>query len=229
MTAMVWNGVLIVIAGLLSLLSAGTYCVAQQSEVVETECLSPLGNKDAGKTETALGDLAADAVRYLLRTDVAFVAASELRPKDPPIPAGKIKLSDIRHLISYPDDPLAILELTGKELKQVLERSVSIYPQPNLAFLQVSGLKFAFDPKHPAGERVNYIAVNGSPVREDAAYTVAVTNSMANGALGYWKIWSEKHVRSRISDTSIVKALEAFFKANSRIDYSKLDRITPTQ
>ncbi|MDH7602265.1 MAG: 5'-nucleotidase [Armatimonadota bacterium] len=200
---------------------------AQQPEAAETESLSALGNKDPGKMETALGDLAADAIRYLLRTDVAFVAASELRPKDPPIPPGKIKISDIRPLITYPDDPLAVLELTGKELKQALEKSVSIYPQPNLAFLQVSGLKFTFDPKRSSGNRVVGILLNGAPVQEDAVYTVAVTNSMANGALGYWKVWSERHVKSRASDASIVKALEVFFKANPKIDYSELDRIKP--
>jgi len=211
---------------LLILLAAGT---AGLADAVQTESASPLGNKDVAKVETAVGDLATDAVRRLLRTDFAFCAASELKPKDPPIPAGKVSSSDIEPLISYPDDPLAILELTGKAIKLALERSVSIQPQPNLGFLQVSGLQFAFDPKKPSGERVTSIKVGGSPINENATYTVAVTNSMANGALGYWKVWGQDRVKDRRPTATIVKAVEAHLKANSKIDYSTLDRISPAK
>lgn len=221
--------IIIASATVVCLASWVTCCKAQQSDLPEVECASPLGNKDVGKTETAIGDLTADAIRYVLRTDVAFIAASEIKPKDPPIPAGKVTLNDIRPLISYPDDPLAVLELTGSAIKEALERAVSIYPLPNLAFLQVSGIQFVFDPKRPSGGRIVSVTIAGAPLKVDATYTVAVTNSMANGALGYWKIWKEKDVKARRPDTSIVKALEAFFKANPRIDYSKLDRIKPTQ
>lgn len=210
------------------LIAIGAFLAAQVSaaEPVQTESASPLGNKDAGKSETAIGDMIADAVRSFLRTDIAFIAASEIKPKDPPIPAGKVATTDIQPLISYPDDPLAILELTGNSIKQALERAVSIYPQPNLAFLQVAGLKFTFDPRKPSGQRILSVSVGGLPLDVNATYTVGVTNSMANGALGYWKVWGESNIRQRLPETSIIKAVEAFFRANPKIDYSKLDRIT---
>ncbi len=199
---------------------------AAPSEPVHTESASPLGNKDAAKVETAIGDLAADAVRNLVRTSIAFIAAGELKPKDPPLPAGKVRSSDIELLISYPNDSLAVLELTGKVVKQALERSVSIEPQPNMGFLQVSGLQFTFDPKKPSGERVTSTKVGGAPISDDAMYSVAVTNSMANGALGYWKVWDKEKVKARRPEATITKAIEAHFRANPKIDYSKLDRIT---
>ncbi len=96
--------------------------------------------------ETAIGDLFADAVRSAVKADIAFVAASELRVKDAPIPAGEVAVTDITAFASYPDDPLAEVRLTGKAVKQALEKSVSIYPQPSLGFLQVSGLRFTIDP-----------------------------------------------------------------------------------
>ena len=207
-------------------------CAAAQtppSEPVFTESVSPLGNKDVGKTETAIGDLAADAVRSLLHTNIAFIAASELKPKDPPLPAGRITLKDIEPLISYPEDPLAVLEITGKAVRQALERSVSIYPQPNLGFLQVSGIEFAFDSTKPAGSKVTAVKVGGVPINDDALYSVGVTNSVANGALGYWKCWEQDKVKQRRPDATILKAVEAYFKANPKIDYSKLNRITPAQ
>jgi len=211
-------------------LGIGTGCLAQTPPTPQTDCASPLGNKDVAKVETAIGDLAADAARNLLRTDIALIAASELKPKDPPLPAGKILLSDIKPLVSYPDDPLAVLELTGKAVKQALERSVAINPQPNLGFLQVSGLQFTFDLRKPSGERVTSIKVGGSPINEGTTYAVAVTNSVANGALGYWKVWDQDKVKiTRKPDATIVKAVEAHFKASPKIDYSKLDRIAPVK
>ena len=38
---------------------------------------------------------------------------------------------------------------------EALENAVSKYPQLEGRFLQVSGLKFAFDPSKPVGERVD--------------------------------------------------------------------------
>lgn len=195
------------------------------AQAIQVQSVSALGNKDPDKSETSIGDLVADAVRKALQTDIAFIAASELKPKDPPFPPGKISSADIANLVSYADDPLAVLQLQGKAIRQALERSISIYPQPNLGFLQVSGLKFTFDPSKPSGERVISITVGSSPLADDAIYTIGVTNSMANGALGYWKVWNESNIKERKPNLNIPTAIEMFFKANPKIDYSIQDRI----
>ena len=199
---------------------------AVSAEPVQVQSGSPLGNKDVGKNETAIGDLVADAVRNALRADIALISASELKPKDTPIAEGGVKSSEITALISYPDDPLAVLQIKGSQIRETLEKAVSIYPQPNLGFLQVSGLSFTFEPKKTVGERVSAIRVGGSAIDENGFYTVAVTNSMANGALGYWKIWTRDDVKARFADNSIVKAVEAYLKATLRVNYGSLDRIT---
>jgi len=202
------------------------FCGVCLAQAPENQSASPLGNKDAAKSETAIGDLVTDAMKKQVRTDVAFVPACELKPKDTPFPAGTIAPADIEALVSYPDDPLAVLELPGKTIRLALEKSVSIYPQPYLGFLQVAGLRFTFDPKKPPGERVTSITVGATPINDAATYTVAVTNTMANGALGYWKVWSKDRVKDRRDRVKIVTALDAFFKTNPKIDYGTLDRIT---
>lgn len=199
---------------------------AVYAEDIQVQSASALGNRDPERSETAIGNLVTDAVRRELRTDVAFIAASEMKPKDPPFPAGKISSNEIAGLISYSDDPLAVLQLTGKAIRQAIERSVSIYPQPNLGFLHVSGLRYTIDPERPAGSRVTSILVGSGPVVDDATYTVAMTNSMANGALGYWKVWNESQIKERRPGTSIPGAIESYFRANPRIDYSNLDRLS---
>ena len=209
-----------------AILLAGAVLYA--ADAPQTQNASPLGNKDVTKSETALGSLVADATRKLLHTDLAFIAASELKSKDPPIPSGKIATEDIQPFVSYPDDSLDVLELTGKAIRQALEKSVSIYPQPNLGFLQVSGVQFTFDPKKPAGERVTSIKIGSAALSESQTYTVAVTNSIAHGALGYWKVWEQDSI-SRRATANIVGAVDAYLKASRKIDYATLDRISVTK
>ncbi len=205
-------------------LSAGSAAYAAPDTYFETA--SALSNKDSGKAETSVGDLVADAVRSVLHTDVAFVASSELKPQDTAVPAGKASSSLLASLVSYSDDPLATMELTGKTLRAALERSVSIYPQTSMFFLQVSGLRFSFNPGSPQGQRVQSITVDGKALSDDARYKIGLTNSLANGALGYWKVWPRNESRTRFPDITLIKALESYLKANPRIDYSRMDRIS---
>ena len=199
-------------------------CYAAQSTSV-----SQLDNVDPGKAETAIGDLVADALRAAMHTDIAFVAASDLKQLAAPIPADAINSSDIIALIAYPDDSLATLTLDGKSIKQALERSVSNYPQSNFGFLQVSGIRFTIDPARPTGSRVSSINIGKSPINDDQKYTAAVSNSLANGALGYWKIWTKDNITSRSQNITNAGALDAYFQANPKLDYSTLNRIITTK
>lgn len=186
---------------------------------------SPLGNKDIDKNETAIGDLVADAVKYSLQADIGIIAASELKSKDSPFAAGKITSDDISTLISYPDDSLTLISIDGKTIKQALERAVSIYPQPNLGFLQISGMQFSFDGKQTSGSRITSVTVGGMPLDDDKIYTTAMTNSMANGALGYWKIWPQNVMAKRFPDTTIEKAVDKYLDNNPDAKYTVQDRI----
>lgn len=196
------------------------------AQVSQAQSASPLGNKDAAKVETAVGDLVADAIREATDSNIAFVAASDLKQKNDPIAAGTVTSADIAGLISYPEDPLAKVQLTGKAVRQALEKAISIYPHPNLGFIQVSGISFTFDPKKSTGQRVTSITVGGSPISDTATYTIGMTNSLANGALGYWKVWSKDDVKQRYTETSITQAITNYLRAHSRIDYGNLNRIT---
>lgn len=212
---------------LLALAAAFVVCSSMAAaQAVQTQSVSPLGNQEPGKNETAVGALVADTMKAKLDSNLAFLAASELKPKTEPFPAGSISSDSIAGLVSYPDDPLAMLILRGSVIKQTLEKSVSMYPQSNLSFLHVSGLQFTFEPSRRSGDRVTSVKINGTNLNEEFYYTVAVTNSLANGALGYWKIWSKDDVKQRFPDTTTKEALEDFFRANKRIDYSKIGRIT---
>lgn len=217
------------LTGALAAALLGLMAAAANGSEVQFETAGALENKDSGKAETSIGDLAADSLCYALKADIAFLASSEMKPTETPIPAGQAAASDVTRLISYPSDPLAIVELTGAAIRAALERSVGVYPQPNVAFLQVSGLQFSFDPTKPRGRRTGQITVRGTPIRDGSRYRIAVTNSLANGANGYWKVWSADDIKEKFPDMTLAKAIESFLKDNNRVDYRKLRRINRTE
>ena len=193
---------------------------------VESTSASPLDNKDPGAGETAIGSLVADAFRAAMRTDVAIVSAGDLKPVETPLPAGKVQSGDVTSLLAYPDDTLVVLALDGGMIREALERSVARYPRSGLSFLQVSGLRFVFDPARAAGDRVTSVSVGDTPITKDKAYTIATVNSLANGALGYWKIWSKRNIVAKSDKMSCSAAVEKLLAANPKINYATLNRIT---
>lgn len=172
--------------------------------------------------ETALGDLIADAIRAAASADAAIIPAMAFRPRE--IPAGEVTVDMILAALILPDETLAVIELTGSQLLQALEKSVAIYPRKNSGFLQVSGIEIAFDASKPSGKRVTSAKVGDKPLLPEATYRVATTDSLGSGAGGYWRIWRKEQVTPR-ANLSIAKAIEALLARNNELDYRKLRRI----
>jgi 2',3'-cyclic-nucleotide 2'-phosphodiesterase (5'-nucleotidase family) len=183
---------------------------------------SPLTSVGAQLGETSIGDLVADAIRDSVHAPIGLLAAGSLR--EVTIPKGKADASDIRQCIQYPDDKIVVMELTGAEIRQALERSVSIYPQKNLGFLQVSGIRVVIRPENAKGNRIASLAMDSGPFSDDAKYQVATTVPVANGAYGYFTIWDKAEI-AKAKTITISQALTDFLAASPSFDYSQADRI----
>jgi 2',3'-cyclic-nucleotide 2'-phosphodiesterase/3'-nucleotidase len=122
-------------------------------------------------------------MRRRLAADVAVMNGGGIRGNQL-IPAGPLSRKDVNALLPFLN-VLVKLELPGKVLVEVLERSVGIYPGEFGGFLQVSGLAFTFDPARPAGQRVIRALVGGQPLDPERRYSVATNNYTAQGGDGY--------------------------------------------
>lgn len=113
--------------------------------------------------ETALGNLLADAMRLALGCEVAFFNGGTVR-SDGVHPPGQLRVRDVRRMLPFSDELLA-LALTGAELVAALEVGLARWPAREGRFLQVSGLRAAFDPAQAPGQRVvpGSVRVNGAP------------------------------------------------------------------
>ena len=133
--------------------------------------------------ETNVGNFVTDVMRARLRADVAIMNGGGIRGNQL-LPAGFLTKRDISALLPFLN-VLVMLEVPGKVLLDVLERSVAVFPREFGGFLQVSGLGFVFDPARPAGQRVVRVLVGGQPLDPERRYTLATNSYTAEGGDGY--------------------------------------------
>ena len=131
--------------------------------------------------ETNLGNLSADAARTATGADIAFVNGGGIRED---IPIGDITKGKVAAIFPF-GNIIQVKKITGEDLLAMLEVSVKGYPAANGAFLQVSGITFAFDPAKEEGAKVSDVIVGEKPLDLAAEYSVAVNDFMAIGGDGY--------------------------------------------
>lgn len=131
--------------------------------------------------ETNLGNLSADAVREAASADIGFVNGGNIRISIEP---GNITYGMLAELFPF-GNTIQVKTITGEDLVKVLEQSVSGYPATQGGFLQVSGLKFEFDPSQPVGSRVVDVTVGDKLLDKTAEYSVAINDFLGIGGDGF--------------------------------------------
>ncbi len=136
---------------------------------------------------------AADVLRDFAASDGAFLAAALVKDS--------YKKDDLSSILEYPTDTVLVIELKGSQIRQAFERSVSLYPQHNSSFLQISGFDVSFSKTAPPDHRVTAITASGAKLEDGRTYTVAMPANLARGALGYFKVWENAKVAKSFGRT----------------------------
>lgn len=147
----------------------------------------PLDASSVRKAESTLGNLVADAARASLKADLALLPASQFR--EVTLPAGDLTREAVTGALFYPDEKIVLAELTGAQVRAALERGLAMLPNPNVAFLQISGLSVTFRSDAPEGQRLLGLQVGASALVPERNYKAAMPASLAKGALGYFRIF----------------------------------------
>ena len=177
--------------------------------------------------ETALGDVAADAIRTVLGVDVALLNGGAIRAN---LQGGEVTGSDLQ--MAFPkDEALVTASVTGAQLRTLLEAGVSQITvdendqvdwsaSASDGFPQISGFAFVYDPSAPSGERVTELEREGKPVEEDAVLLLACPESMAAGDYGYPMLTD-----CRKTAETVRSALAAYLEGTT-VEVPRLGRIT---
>ena len=80
---------------------------------------------------------------------------------------------------------LVKLRLPGAALRAALENGLSQVAELAGRYPQLSGISLRYDPAAPPGSRLQAVNVGDRPLRDDAVYTLAVSDYLAGGGDGY--------------------------------------------
>jgi len=130
------------------------------------ELETPWLRKDEG--ESNIGDFLADAMREYSKADVAFTNSGGIRKN---LRAGPITVRDMWEIAPF-SDRLVLIELTGEQLLNVLEKNC----RKDIDLLQVSGVKYTFAPERRYGERVIDVRVNNEKIMPYKKYKVVIND-----------------------------------------------------
>ena len=129
--------------------------------------------------ETGIGNFIADSMREFHDTDIAVQNSGGIRA-DTTFGPGDITRREVAEILPF-DNYVVSAEIPGDIIEDILEHSVSDFPDSDGRFLQVSGIEMTFDATNPVGERVTEFTINGEAVDEDATYTIATNDFTLGG------------------------------------------------
>lgn len=173
--------------------------------------------------EQPLGNLCADAYRYVMQTDMAFVAGGEIAAD---LETGELTVSSLKNILAN-GDPVCVVEMTGEDIMSVLDMSCKDLDMNSFTngefdgFLQISGVKYSVIGYYVTGvaldengmyaglnpgdsyriENVTVLGNDGNyyPIDPSASYTVAVSADIVkNSAYGY-SMFKDKNITATSS------------------------------
>ncbi|MFA6092196.1 MAG: bifunctional UDP-sugar hydrolase/5'-nucleotidase [Elusimicrobiota bacterium] len=128
-------------------------------------------------SESSMGDWMTDCERRYSKTQLAFQNSGGIRADISP---GPVTLRSIFEAMPF-DNAVVLLNLTGRQVREVLEHSIS----GDRGLLQASGLRLSYDASAPAGRRLKEVFVGDRPLRDEDVYSVTAADFVVGGGDGY--------------------------------------------
>ncbi len=171
---------------------AGFQVQALDTEIGETEVFLNGIRQHVRTMETNLGNLITDIIRENTGADIAVYNGGGIRDS---ADLGPITLEDATEILAF-ENNVETVRMSGYDVVQMLEHAVSSYPEVSGKFLQVSGMRFYFDPAEPAGERVKDVYIGGERLRFRNDYVVATNDFLVAGGDEYHMFERSEHLET---------------------------------
>lgn len=146
-------------------------------------------------TETAFGNYLADAMREFFDSDIAMINGGVIRGDKQYDAPYSFTRRDAAVELPF-RSRIVMLEMTGKQILDALENSVSQIDTLKGRFLHVSGMSVVYDTSKPKLKRIIHVEVGGKPLDEYQVYTVTVTDYLASGGDGFVSIGQARSVNT---------------------------------
>ncbi|WP_428828015.1 bifunctional metallophosphatase/5'-nucleotidase [Azonexus sp. IMCC34842] len=153
--------------------------------IAETAVALDARGETMRRSESNIGNFAADAVREAMHSDIALLNGGGFR-SDRLLSPGPLTRRDILALLPF-ENPLVLLSITGAQLREVLEHELDrrVAKGQSGALPHIGGMRLSYAPKQPKGQRIIELQIAGEPVQADKSYTLATSSYLAEGGDGY--------------------------------------------
>jgi 5'-nucleotidase len=185
--------------------------------VGETAVVLDARQQTSRSTETNLGDWLADIYRIRTGADAALVNGGSIRSNTTYGP-GPLTKRDILSILPF-ENPIVKLDVSGQVLRQALEHGLAEIDQSNESgrFPQVSGIRYRYDARRPAGSRLVDVTVAGVPLDAARHYGLAVNSYLAGAGDGYTMLPSQRYLLSPENALSETAEVVEVLSGNSPI------------
>ena len=167
-----------------------------------------------GGAEHPLGRLIADAMLWSTGADVALMNRGGIRAA---IPRGPITPRIVYQAIPF-EENLYLMELTGAELKAILETGM----QGRRRDMEIGGLTAYRNQSMPDGEKIEDMLIGGEPLDLERTYTFATTGYLAQGNVGYEIMLEHETVPA---EKTLMEAVMGYIQELGKIEVDNMTRI----
>jgi len=157
--------------------------------------------------ESNMGNFIADVCKEKSGADIGFITPGAIR-KD--LDVGPITVEDLLNVYPFVD-LLAVTEISGKELKGLIEYGLSL----TYGLAQYSGLELVFDSSKPIGKRMISAKVNGKKIKDKKSYTIASSAYSITGGDGLSMLANGKRIKKDLP--MLKKALMDYIKEQKQL------------
>lgn len=134
--------------------------------------------------EAAIGNLIADAMRERYGADVGVMNGGGIRGNKVYAAGADLTRRDVMVELPF-GNKVFVVEMTGADLKKVLENGLWFVGKSNGRFAHLSGVTVTARANAVPGERVVSAEIGGRPLDPEKLYKVATNNFVASGKEGY--------------------------------------------
>lgn len=156
--------------------------------------------------ESPADSLFADLIREQTHVDVVILPGVGYGTAIPP---GPIQAGDLRNLIPH-ESKTVTMTLTGSQILEILEQSLeNTYTDSSRkkvgGVVQVSGLRFKYQPEKSYPKRITEVSVNGKKLERKRNYQVATNTLLAGGGHNYTTFLEGKNIEEGERQYEVVK------------------------
>ena len=175
--------------------------------------------------ETAIGNLIADAMREAAGADIAITNGGGIRGDKEYAAGTELTRRDVLTELPFGNRTVSF-ELTGAQVKELLENGVSAVEEGSGRFPQVSGLTMQVDTSAEPGSRVTSVMVGDAALDDAATYTVATNDYMGRGGDGYTAFEAGTPVIDAMTGDLMASDVMAYIREAGTISPAPEGRIT---